>query len=152
MNPVEFLREEHGVISVELDELDFIMDSGEGGKINYSNLVHTFWKICELWDNHERMEEELFAIMKEENFEIPIEAILLEHKILRGRIERISEAINSGSDFEVRKVLSKEMREFVDVLRKHAEDEEDVLMGVIVDEFSEESLDEIDRIIGKYKK
>ncbi len=147
MDPVVVLRKEHEVIEIELSELDFIMDSEE---LNYSNLVHTFWKICELWERHEKMEEELFEVMKREGFEIPIESILLEHESLRGRVKRITDAINSGSDFEVRKALAKEMREFVDVVRKHSEDEEEVLFGVLVSEFSEEGLEEITRIIGKY--
>lgn len=158
MNPVKVLAKEHEVIRVELDELDFIMDlvcgsdesCGGEEEINYSNLIHTFWKVCELWDSHERMEEEMFEVMKFENFEIPIEAILLEHKILRGHVEKISEAINSGSDLKVREVFVSDLREFVDVLRKHAEDEEDALMGVIVDEFSEEGIEKIKEIVGKY--
>lgn len=151
MDPVEVLRKEHEAISIELDELDFIMKTKNGEEINYSNLVHTFWKVCELWDSHEKMEEEIFVVMKDENFEIPIEAILLDHKRLRGRIKSISDAINSGSDFEVRQVFDNELCEFVDVLRKHAADEEDALMGVLVGEFSDEGLEEIKRIVGKYQ-
>ena len=159
MNPIKVLRDEHEAIKVELAELEFIMgDAGcaafkseEKHVINYSNLIHTFWKLCKLWENHEEMEEEIFKVMDEEGFAIPIESISLEHESLRGRVKRITEAINSGSDFEVRRVLCKEMREFVDVLRKHAEDEEDVLSGVLLGEFSDKGLGEIRRIIGKYQ-
>ncbi|MBR9702121.1 hypothetical protein GOV13_04335 [Candidatus Pacearchaeota archaeon] len=148
MNPVIILRKEHEAIEMELSELDFIMSEGD---INYSNLVHTFWKTCELWDGHEKLEEDIFDVMKKEGFEIPIDAILLEHKSLSGRVESITNAINSGSDFEVRKVLAKEMREFVDVLRVHMDREDDVFSGVLVSEFSEEGLREIKRIVGKYQ-
>ncbi|MCD4770951.1 hemerythrin domain-containing protein [archaeon] len=148
MNPVAVLRKDHEMIEMELSELDFIM---KGDSVNYSNLVHTFWKVCKLWDLHELKEEELFAAMKKEGFEVPIETILLEHGSLRERVKKIEAAINSGSDFEVRKVLAKEMREFVDVLRKHAEDEDDVLAGVIVGDFSDEGVREIKRIVGKYE-
>ena len=149
MNPVVVLRKEHEAIELELSELDFIM---EGDEINYANLVHTFWKVCELWESHEKMEEELFGIMKDEGFEIPIDIILLEHESLRGRVEKIGDAINSGSEFEVKKVLAKEMRELVDVMRKHADDEDEVLFGVLIDSFSEEGRNKINKIIGKYQK
>jgi len=149
MNPVVVLRKEHEVIGIELDELDFIMGEPD---INYSNLVHTFWKVGAFWDVHEKMEEEIFEIMKAEGFEIPIETILLEHRSLREQVKSINAAINSGSDFEVRKVLAREMKEFVDVLRKHAGDEDEILAGVIVGDFSDEGLKEIRRIVGKYEK
>ncbi len=149
MNPIVVLGEEHEAIELELSELDFIMDEDE---INYANLVHTFWKVCELWESHEKMEEELFEVMKHEGFEIPIDIILLEHESLRGRVKKIGDAINSGSEFEVKKVLAKEMRELVDVMRKHADDEDEILFGVLFDSFSEEGINKINNIIGKYQK
>jgi hemerythrin-like domain-containing protein len=150
MDPIDILRSEHENIGVELDELDFIIESSNGGVINYSNLVHTFWKLCEAWQNHEKMEEELFKVMGREGFEIPIQTILLEHENMSGRVERISDAINSGNDFEVRKVLEKEVRELVDIIRKHSEMEENILSGVILDLFSEGAMEEMKGIIGKW--
>jgi len=156
MDVVAVLRNEHERIRTELSELDFIMvgatsdDSSvgeEGEGVNYSNLVHTFWKLCEFWESHEKMEEKVFPIMEREGFVVPVESIFLEHKKLRGRIKRINEAINSGSDLEVRKVLAKEMREFVDILRKHADDEDEILTGVIVANFSAEAVEEIKQIV-----
>ncbi len=149
MNAIVILRDEHERIEMELSELDFIM---EVDMINYSNLVHTFWKICEIWEAHEKLEEELFAVMKSEGFEIPIEAILLEHKDLRGHVKRIGDAINSGSDAQVRKALADNMRVFVDVVRKHMEDEDDILSGVLESEFSDEGRKEISRIVLKARK
>ena len=146
MNPIKVLREEHEAIEMELGELDFIMDAGDD-MINYPNLVHTFWKVCELWERHEKMEAEIFEVMKKEGFEIPIDTILLEHKDLRGHVKKIGDAINSGSDARVRVALVEDVRMFVDVLRKHTEDEEDVLTGVIVSEFSEKGIEEILRIV-----
>lgn len=147
MDPVAVLVKDHEKIEIELSELDFIID---GDEVNYPNLVHTFWKTCEIWNSHEMKEEEIFEVMKDENFEIPIDILLLEHESLRGRIEKITKAINSGSDFEVRKVLRVEMREFVDILRVHLKREEDALSGVLSDNFSEEGLDKIGVIVGKY--
>jgi len=149
MNPVKVLRDEHEAIEIELSELDFIMGESE---INYSNLVHTFWKVCELWNAHEKMEEKLFEVMKREGFRIPIETIFLKHESLREDVNRINAAINSGSDFEIRKVLAREMRGFVDVLRKHVNDEDEILFGVVVSEFSKEGMAEIRRIILKAGK
>ncbi|MBT6690557.1 hypothetical protein HN903_01835 [archaeon] len=162
MNPVKILRDEHKAIEMELSELDFIMkevpkgvpsaqmastEVDEVGNINYSNLVHTFWKVGELWTAHEKMEEELFEVMKAEGFAIPIETIFLEHRDLRGHVKKIGDAINSGSDARVREALVKDMRVFVDVLRKHAEDEDEVLFGVVVSEFSAEGMKAIKRIV-----
>lgn len=45
MNPINELRQEHIEIERELFELESIM---EDEVINYSNLVHTFRKLCEL--------------------------------------------------------------------------------------------------------
>ena len=151
MNPVKILREEHEAIEMELSELDFIMDA-DNEVINYSNLVHTFWKVCELWEAHEKMEEKVFEVMKNEGFEIPIETILLEHVDLREHVKRIKDAINSGSDAKVREALAKDMRKLVDILRKHADDEEEILTGVLISEFSQEGLDEIREIVLKAGK
>jgi len=152
MNPVSLLRSEHDAIEMELSELDFIISSSEEGEeINYPNLVHTFWKVCELWQAHEKMEVDIFKVMEAEGFIIPVETIFLEHKKLREHIKEINDSINSGSDEKVRKALFKNMKVFIDVLRKHASDEDDILIGVIVSDFSVESLREIRRIIGKYR-
>ncbi len=166
MNPIVVLREEHEAIERELSELDFIMEGvGEGasfaqvasvyagrrGGINYSNLVHTFWKICRFWDNHEKMEEEIFEVIREEGYAFPIENIFLDHESLRKRVREINSAVNSGSDLEVRRVLGKEMREFVDILRKHTAEEEEILIGIFPETFSEEGSKKIKEIIGKYR-
>jgi hemerythrin-like domain-containing protein len=144
MNPVKILRDEHEKVFIELDELDFIITEP---RLNYSNLVHTFWKVCELWNPHEKMEEKIFKVMEREGFVIPIETILLTHEDLRGKLEKINGAINSGSDFEVKSVLVKEMKEFVDVLRKNMEDEDEILFGVIVSNLSDEGMEEIRNIV-----
>lgn len=157
MNSVKILMDDHEKIGIELDELDFIMSNKE---LNYPNLVHTFWKLCGLWDDHEKMEEEIFVVMKTEGFEIPIGVILTDHEMLGKRKKGIENAIGSGSDFEVRKALSPgddsgepagEMREFVDVIRAHIEVEENVLSGVIVGSFSEEGKEKIKGIVGKFR-
>lgn len=148
MDVVEVLRKDHEEIGIELDELDFIMG---GGEINYGNLTRTFWKVCRMWDDHERMEEELFGLMGSEGFEIPVDAITLEHVAIRERKGRIEEALNSGSEFRVREVFGKELREFVGIIRAHVEMEEDVLSGVIVDLFSREGLRLMKKVVGKYR-
>lgn len=152
MNPVSVLGSEHDALEMELSELKFIISvSEEGEEINYPNLVHTFWKTCGLWQTHEKMEEDIFRVMEKEGFVIPIETIFLEHKKLRGHIKRINDAINSGNDAKVRNALIDNMKSFVEVLRKHVCDEEEILAGVIVSNFSREGVKEIRNVVGKYK-
>lgn len=148
MNPVEVLVGDHEEIRIELDELDFIMEEDE---IHYGNLTRTFWKVCRMWDDHEKMEEELFEIMGDEGFEIPIDIISLEHIAIRERKRGIEDALNSGSEARIREVFRSELRGFVDIIRAHIEVEEDVLSGVLVGEFSDEGLKRMKKIVGKYR-
>lgn len=148
MNVIKVLKDEHDAVRVELSELDFIMD---GDEINYPNLVHTFWKLCKIWDSHEKMEEELFVVMKKEGFDIPTEIILPEHKSLRGRIKGIEDAISSNKESEVKKVFTKEMKELVNILRKHMIGEEAVFEKLLIVNLSDEGKERIRQIVLKRK-
>lgn len=148
MTVIKVLEDQHEEVRMELSELEFIMEEDE---INHSNLVHTFLKLCEIWNSHERMEEELFEIMKKEGFDIPTEIILPEHKSLRGRIKSIKDAIGSNSEFEVKKVLLKEVKELVDILRKHMEGEEEVFKNILIVNLSDEGRERIRQIVLKSK-
>jgi hemerythrin-like domain-containing protein len=139
---------DHGEIGIELDELDFIMGEGD---INYGNLTRTFWKVCRLWDDHERMEEELFEVMKREGFEIPVEVITVEHVAIRERKDAVERAIGSGSEARVRESFVSDLRELVDIIRAHMEIEEEVLSSVVVEYFSEDGLAEMVGIVGKWR-
>lgn len=148
MNVVEVLVGDHEEIRVELDELDFIMEEDE---IHYGNLTRTFWKVCRMWDNHEKMEEELFELMGLEGFEIPIDIISMEHIAIVERKRGIEDALNSGSELKVREVFDEELRGFVDIIRAHIEVEEDVLSGVLIGEFSDEGVERMKKVVGKWR-
>lgn len=148
MNPISELRQEHIAIERELFELESIM---EDDVINYSNLVHTFRKLCDIWDPHERREEDVFMIMKRENFVMPTTIMTSEHKDISGHIKALRDAINSGSDFEVKICFDRDLRVIVDKLRNHMIQEDEVLYTIALDEFSEDELAEMARVLEEGK-
>jgi len=115
------------------------------GEINYSNLVHTFKKFCELWDVHERAEDKIFAVMKRERIIVPVYTMTCEHKDIRVHVDRIKDAINSGSDFKVRTCFDRDLRPLLVNVRKHMNMEDEVLYRIASDDFTEEELKEMGR-------
>ncbi len=144
MNPISELRKEHIAIERELFELDSIM---EDEVINYSNLVHTFRKLCEIWDKHEEEEDGIFAVMKRERIVVPVYTMTCEHRDIRGYANRFKDAINSGSDFKVKKCFDKDLKVLIAKVREHINMEDEVLYRIALDEFSEEELEEMARMI-----
>jgi len=146
MNPINVLKREHEDIERELFELESIM---EDEIINYSNLIHTFEKLCRLWDSHEREEEEIFAVMEKEQIRVPVYTMTCEHRDIRGHITRFKAAINSGSDFKIKDSLGKDIRVLVDKIREHMNQEDEILYTIALSEFSDEELKEMVRAIRK---
>ena len=153
MNPISELRKEHILIERELFELESIMsprdDSGEPEDelINYPNLVHTFKKLCGIWDPHELEEEKIFAVMEKEEIKMPVYTMTCEHKDIGGHVKKLKDAINSGNDFEVRECLSKDLRVIVDKIREHMAIEDEVLYSLALNLFTDEELNEMVKAI-----
>ena len=140
MNPIDILKKEHEDIKIELIELEAIMELAD---INYSNLKHVLEKLCCIWDDHELKEEKIFPIMEKERIKIPVYTMQCEHRDLRTHKEVIKKAINSGSNQKMKEALEKNGRIIIRKLRKHIDDEDEVLYTIALEEFTAEGLKEL---------
>jgi DUF438 domain-containing protein len=145
MNPIEKLEKEHEDIEIELVELEEISASEE---INYPNLIHVFRKLCEIWNEHERKEEKVFSIFKKEEIVVPVKTMLCDHGELRPYREKIVNAIDSGNEFKVKQVLDEAGKTFIAKLRKHIQDEDEILYRTSISLFTEDELKAIETAVG----
>ena len=142
------LRKEHEEIERELIEIETIINDSETG-INYSNLIHVLKKLYVIWDSHEIREEGAFKIFKKEKIKIPVETIIFEHKKLKPHKEKIKNAIESGSEFNIKESLNKDLRKIVFLLREHISKEEEILYSIPLEViFNEKEKEEIDKRFG----
>jgi len=139
-NPIETLEQEHEDIERELIELEEIMQSEE---VNYPNLIHVFNGLCKIWDEHEKKEEKIFPVLKKEKIKMPVYTMMCEHKDLRGHRKAILESMNSGSEIKIKKALEEHGKIMITKLRKHINDEDEVLYRIVLDEFTPEELKQI---------
>lgn len=138
MNPVEEIKKEHEDIERELLELEEISN---GNVINYSNLVHVLTNLYNVWDNHEKKEDKIFPILeKKEKLVIPVKEMLFQHKELKPSKNAIEKAINSGSEFEIRKALNNHVGIIIKKLREHYREEDEVLYTLALNEIDEEDI------------
>ena len=130
---------------MELMEIESVMEDSE---INYPNLIHSFIKLCALWDVHEKKEDKIFALMKKERILVPVYTMTCAHKDLRIHIERIKETINSGDESALKKCFDDDLKIFIDKIRKHKDAEDEILYTIALEEFTNEELEEMSRILG----
>jgi hemerythrin-like domain-containing protein len=145
MNPLDVLKDEHAQIDIELMELEAVMEDSE--EINYPNLVHCFKKLCGLWDMHEEKEEKVFRVFEKESIKVPVEKMTCEHKDLRLHIKKFLGAVNSGSAFEIKKALDEDMSALIEKIRKHKDDEDEVLYTIAIQEFTPEEWKEMSKYV-----
>ena len=145
MNSIEKLKQEHEDIERELIELESIMT---GEEINYSNLIHVIKNLFEIWDRHEEKEEQIFPILKHERIVIPVKTMLSEHKELKPHIEAIKKAINSGNESEVKNMLNQHGKIIIQKLRKHINDEDEILYRITFEVFTPKELDMLEMFEG----
>lgn len=122
------LLKEHEQINQELIELEVIMNSEE---INYSNLIHVFKKLHDFWNFHEDREELFFTNIKKKGAKINFEKTLIEHRELKGHWTVIRNAINSGDENEVKISLDTDGKMLIDKLRRHMNEEEELVKNHI---------------------
>lgn len=144
MNPIENLKQEHEDIERELIELEAIMNSEI---VNYGNLTHTFKKLHVVWNHHEEKEEKIFPVLKKDRIIIPVEIMQFEHKLLKPHKKAMYDAINSGSEFLMKKALDENCSVIIKTLRKHIKDEDEVLYTITLEEFSPQELEEVWKMI-----
>lgn len=121
MDSLESIKKEHEQIEVELKELEAVIEDDE---LNYSNLIHQLKKINSLWNSHESKEEKFINMHKDKYPELTFDKLILEHKEISGHNKVISNAINSGSEFEIKVSLDTDGKILMNKLRNHIKDEE----------------------------
>lgn len=141
MNSIEKLKQEHEEIERDLIELETIM---QDEIINYPNLLHTINNLIECWDKHEEKEERIFPILKHEQIIIPVKEMLFDHKKLGIHKEAIKKAINSGNELEVKNALNSHGKIIIEKLRKHINDEDEILYRLTFEIFTPKELDELE--------
>ena len=120
------LRKEHIKIGIEIDELEAIISSDE---INYPNLIHVFKNLVPVWNSHEDKEEKLFSKLQKSYPELDfsiVDRMLFDHKELKGHRKVVSDAISSGSEFEIKVALDTDGRMMIDKIRRHIKDENEL--------------------------
>ncbi len=146
MNPIEILKKEHEQIEMELMELDEVMSTKI---INYPVLLHSFKKLCKIWDVHEEKEEGLFSIMRKDQLLAPIYTMSCEHKDLRDHVGKINNSIHSGSDYRIRKSFEDDLKVIMTKIRTHINDEDEILYTTALGEFTKEELIKLKQIINE---
>lgn len=143
MNPLDVLKREHEQIDMEILQLEAVMGDEV---INYSSLIHCFKKLCGIWDIHEEKEEKVFGIMEKERIKMPVYKMTCEHRDLRGHINGIKEAINSGSEARLRECFESDLKRLIRKIRNHKDAEDEVLYTIALEEFTSEELEEIGQV------
>ena len=143
MNTLELLKQEHEDIERELLEMEAIINAGS---INYSNLVHVFKNLVNFWNDHEDKEERIFPIMKKEKIIIPVKKMQFDHRDLRVHKKAIMDALETGKG--IREALDNNCGIIVNKLRKHIEDEDQVLYTIALSEFSDKEIEEMASVAG----
>lgn len=140
MNAIEMLKKEHEEIERELIELETIMSEDF---INYPNLAHTFRKLIDLWNIHEVKEEKVFSILKHAHIVIPVETMKFQHQSMKMHKEAIERALNSRSEYEMKKALHVDGTIIIAKIRKHIKFEDEILYTITLKQFSAEELKEL---------
>jgi hypothetical protein len=143
-NPIEALKEEHEKIERELLELETIMQETD---INYSNFVHVWKRLLDLWENHEMKEEKMFPIMEKERIKMPVKKMLFEHRELKPHKATINKALMSGSNKKMKIALEKSGKIIIKKLRNHINSEDEILYTLALEEFTEEELKELSQSV-----
>jgi DUF438 domain-containing protein len=115
------LRLEHISIETDLKELEGFAYSIN---INYPNLIHIIRRMGDFWNKHEDKEEKLFSILSNKGFPIPSKKIFFEHTKFKRHRQNIIDAINSGNEQEVKKVLQSDGLFLVREMREHMKEED----------------------------
>jgi len=146
MNPLDTIQQEHEDIERELIELESIAESDE---INYPDLIHTFKKLHDIWNKHEEKEEKIFHFLKKkEHLIVPVKEMLFEHRALKSHKQALLDAINSGSEWELKKTLDFHGKIVIEKLREHINKEDEVLLTISLEqEFKLEEIKEIEYLI-----
>lgn len=118
---IDELKLEHIEIETDLKELE---TAAYSMNINYPSLVHTIRRMDDFWDKHEGKEEQFFSTLSKKGFPIPSKKIFFEHSKFKKHRQNIVDAINSGNENEVKKVLQSDGIFLVQEMREHMKQED----------------------------
>lgn len=124
INSVYLLKEEHREMVSLFDELERFANKGD-----FSELKHAFKslkQLGDLWNKHEKREEELFDLSRQMGKPFPNEAMLVqEHKEFRGHWKVLNDAMNSEDPEQFCISLDTDGRMLIEKFRKHIKREEE---------------------------
>src|SRR3989344_1447964 len=140
MNPLEILMREHELVRKEALELEEMTYSPSVNTRDFSEL---FRRLSRFWDMHEAKEEKLIKILNFEGYRVDFDKVYFEHGILSGHRKAIIEAINSGDEEIIKRVIKTTCGELIDVLRAHMMAEDMIFASVAWEEIGSETLQKI---------
>jgi hypothetical protein len=124
LKTVNVLFEEHEVLTGELDKLEILISEDT---INYTHLNNFFNKFISFWEKHEKREDEFFSKLRDISYGIPLNQILSEHEVLKKHLKTFQKSLKTGSERAKRKTLQKDGKILIDYLRRHMDEEDEVL-------------------------
>lgn len=127
MEAIELLKEEHEKVAQYLLDLEAVMNTSP---LNFPAVVHLMKEGSVFWDMHESKEEDIFALLNEGGYKIPIHAIYFEHGELKKHREAIQKAINSGSEAKLKESLENHGRKLIERMRKHVNYEDQYIYAL----------------------
>jgi hypothetical protein len=144
-NAIELIKKEHLEIEQDLEELETIMSVET---INYPNLIHTCNACFNLVEKHEEKEEKIFKILKDGGYNIPLAGLTKEHQKLEKYRKDIRKALHSGSEFEVKKILEKDGKEMISLLRAHMKYEDEFVYTLPLEQLPKLTVEKLDHFKG----
>lgn len=141
---IEEIEKEHEDIERELIELESISSSEN---INYSNLIHVFTNLISIWDKHEIKENKIFPYLRKHNkLVIPIDQMMFQHKELGNLKNHIIQSLKRGDESEIKKSLNNYGKQIIHKLRKHIDDEDNLLYTIASSELPESDKKHISKL------
>lgn len=131
MTDIDKLKEEHVEISAVLDEIERNINEENSSASFYTPLLE---KLKEVWDKHERKEEKMFFMGKENPKVFPTETMLLDqHKQLRGHWKVLKDTLANKDDIlNIIVALDTDGRMLIQKFRKHFQMEEEFFDKLII--------------------
>lgn len=122
MPTISDIKKEHAKIEHILKNIELHLDNNNP----IPNLISDLTRLNSIWNEHERIEEEIFN----PNSDFPVEKMIIEqHRQLRGHWRIIAGSISEGDINKILVSLDTDGRMLIDKFRKHMNLEENYLKG-----------------------
>jgi hypothetical protein len=140
MDFLDILSREHELIRKEISALEEMTYSPSVNTRDFSEL---FNRLSRLWDIHEQKDETLFKILSLNGYKVFIEDMKFNKGTLFSYKKAILEALESGNEEIIKRVLKTTCCNLIDLLKAHAFSEEMLLENVSWNELDEETKQKI---------